>query len=175
VGKDEDIHMSTAPFVFGFMTALAVVVAGFACSYYYLKRAGSEHSNIKGYLDLIPDLTAEQRQRVQDIRATFLPKVERIRQNLCEKRIILANALFSESAEKSEVHSAAEEIMKCQSELEHAVIEHILEEKELLNHRQRSAFFRIILQQFSHGGLGVHDVKARNSDNRSSRSFRCPG
>ena len=79
--------------------------------------------------DLIPDLTMEQRQRVQDIREIFLPKVEQIRQDLCEKRMTLARVLFSESADRSRVHSAQNDILKCQSELEHAVIEHILEEK----------------------------------------------
>jgi Spy/CpxP family protein refolding chaperone len=153
--------MASGSFLFGFMTALALVLAAFAGSYCYLKRTRWKHSNIKGYLDLIPDLTPEQRQRVQDIRESFLPKVERIRGDLCQKRTTLARALFSESADRSRVHQVAEDILKCQSELEHAVIEHILEEKEILNEKQRLDFFNIILQQFAHGGLGVHDVKAR--------------
>lgn len=153
--------MASGPFLLGFATAFSIVMVVFVCSYYYLKRNRWKHSNIKGYLDLIPDLTSEQRQKVQDIRETFLPKAERIRQNLCEKRMTLARALFSESTDRSSVHSAAEDILKCQSELEHAVIEHILEEKEILNERQRLDFFNIILQQFAQGGLGVHDVKAR--------------
>ena len=151
--------MASGSFLFGFVSALSVVLAVFAASNYYLKHGGRKRSNIKGYLDLIPDLTTEQRQKVQDIRVTFLPKVERIRQDLCRKRMVLARALFSESADRSMVHSAAEDILKCQSELEHEVIEHILEEKEILNEKQRLDFFNIILQQFSHGGLGVHDVK----------------
>jgi hypothetical protein len=59
------------------------------------------------------------------------------------------------------VHEAAQDILKCQAELEHAVIEHILEEKEILNESQRLDFYHIILQQFAQGGLGVHDIKAR--------------
>lgn len=153
--------MAAELFVLGFVTALAVVLAAFAGCYYYLKRTRWKHSDIKGYLDLIPDLTSEQRQNVKEIRETFLPKVEEIRQDLCKKRMTLARALFSESADRSVVHSAAEDILKCQSELEHAVIEHILEEKEILNEKQRLEFFNIILQQFAHGGLGIHDVKAR--------------
>jgi len=153
--------MASGSFLFGFASALAVVLAVFAGSYFYLKRDERNGSNIKGYLDLIPDLTAEQRQKVRDIRVTFLPKVEKIRQDLCQKRMVLARALFSESADRSTVHSAAEDILKCQSELEHEVIEHILEEKEILNEKQRQDFFHIILQQFAHGGLGVHDVKGR--------------
>ena len=153
--------MASGSFLFGFMSALSIVLAVFVGSYYYLKYTRWKHSNIKGYLDLIPDLTGEQRQKVQDIRKTFLPRVEKIRQDLCQKRMALARALFSESADRSGVHAAAQDILKCQSELEHAVIEHILEEKEILNESQRLDFFHIILQQFAQGGLGVHDIKAR--------------
>ena len=39
--------------------------------------------------------------------------------------------------------------------------EHILEEKEILDEKQRGKFFAIILQQFAQGGLGVHDIKGR--------------
>jgi len=153
--------MASGSFLFGFLSALSIVLAVFVGSYYYLKYTRWKHSNIKGYLDLIPDLTGEQRQKVQDIRKTFLPRVEKIRQDLCQKRMALARALFSESADRSGVHAAAQDILKCQSELEHAVIEHILEEKEILSESQRLDFFHIILQQFAHGGLGVHDVRAR--------------
>jgi Spy/CpxP family protein refolding chaperone len=159
--------MASGSFLAGFMTAISIILAAFAGSYYLLKRTRWKHSKIKGYLDLIPDLTLEQRQRVRDIRETFLPQVERIRKDLCQKRITLARALFTESADRSLVHSAAEEILKCQSELEHAVIEHILEEKGILNERQRVDFFNIILQQFAHGGLGVHDIKAPKNSRRS--------
>lgn len=151
--------MDAGAFLLGFATAFPVVAVVLAGAYLILRRAKVKNSNIKGYLDLIPDLTGEQRQRVQDIRKTFLPKVERIRQDMCERRMALARALFAESTERSIVHLAAEDILKCQSELEHAVIEHILEEKEILDERQRLKFFSIILQQFAHGGLGVHDIK----------------
>ena len=145
----------------GFAAAFPVVAVVLAGAYLYLRKRRLKNSSIKGYLDLIPDLSEEQRQKVQEIRKTFLPKVERIRQDMCEKRMALAKALFSESTERPAVHSAAEEIVKCQSELEHAVIEHILEEKEILDERQRLKFFSIILQQFAHGGLGVHDINER--------------
>ena len=153
--------MASGSFLFGFISSLSIVLTIFVGSYYYLKHTRWKHSNVKGYLDLIPALTGDQRQKVQDIRKTFLPMVEKIRQDLCQKRMALARALFSESADRSAVHSAAQDILKCQSELEHAVIEHILVEKEILTESQRLDFFHIILQQFAQGGLGVHDIKAR--------------
>jgi Spy/CpxP family protein refolding chaperone len=130
--------------------------------YTYLKRSRTRNSKIKGYLDLIPDLREEQRAQVQEIRKVFLPKVEGIRQNLRSKRAQLAELLFEEPPNRSMIHTIAEQIMAQQSELEKEVLEHILEERELLSPAQKRRFYEIIVEQFSSGGLGVHDVRARH-------------
>jgi hypothetical protein len=148
-------------FIFGFATAVVIIFALFVCAYYYLKRTRWKYTNIKGYMDLIPDLTEEQRRRVQEIRLSFIPHVEKIRQELCTKRISLARALFSKPTDRKILHLIGQSIQECQSELEREVIEHILEEKELLSPEQQKRFYDIILQQFAHGGLGVHDIKQR--------------
>jgi hypothetical protein len=153
--------MAPGYFFFGFAAALLLVLVVFAVTYHYLKRTRWRTSNIKGYLDLIPDLTEEQRERVREIRTTFLPKVEKIRQGLCEKRVVLAEVLFSQPSDRSKVHSVVQEILRYQSELEHEVVEHILEEKEILSPAQQKKFYDIILDQFAHGGLGVHDIRGR--------------
>jgi len=148
-------------FIFGFATALVIIFTLFLGAYYYLKHTRWKYTNIKGYMDLIPDLTEEQRTRVQEIRLSFLPHVEKIRQELCMKRVALARALFSEPTDKKRAHLIARSILECQSELELEVIEHILEEKTLLSPEQQRNFYDIILQQFAQGGLGVHDIKQR--------------
>lgn len=148
-------------FIFGFATAAVIIFSLFVGAYYYLKHTRWKDKDIKGYMDLIPDLTEDQRRRVQEIRLSFLPHVEKIRQELCTKRISLARALFSEPTDRKRVHLVAQSILECQSELEREVIEHILEEKALLNPEQQRSFYDIILQQFAQGGLGVHDIKQR--------------
>jgi hypothetical protein len=148
-------------FLLGFATALVLIALLILVFYYRFKRQRNENSNIKGYLDLIPDLSDEQRSKVQSIRQTFLPRVERIRQDLCRLRIDLAKALFTDSTDRDRVHSIARDILKSQSELEREVIDHIIEEKELLSPGQQRRFFDIILDQFAHGGLGVHDIGQR--------------
>jgi hypothetical protein len=153
--------MGLGYFLLGFAAALVIVAVLILVFYYRLKRTRWKNSNVKGYLDLIPDLSDEQRLKVQSIRQTFLPRVERIRQDLCRLRIVLARALFSEITDRDKVHSIAREILKSQSELEQEVIDHIIEEKELLSPGQQKRFFDIILDQFAHGGLGVHDVRQR--------------
>jgi hypothetical protein len=145
-------------FILGFCAALIAVAALLLVSYIRSRR---KTPKIKGYLDLMSDLSDEQRLKVQVIRQTFLPKVERIRQHLCELRLALAKALFSEPTDRAEAQSISQEILRCQSELEQEVIEHIIEEKELLSSKQQKRFFEIIVEQFSHGGLGVHDVRPR--------------
>ncbi len=148
-------------FIFGFATAVVIIFTLFVGAYYYLKHTRWKNSNIQGYLDLIPDLSDEQRLKVQNIRQTFLPRVERIRQDLCRFRIALARALFSQTTDRDKVDSIAQEILKAQSALEQEVIDHIIEEKELLSPAQQKKFFDIVLDQFAHGGLGVHDIKQR--------------
>lgn len=148
-------------FLLGFATALIIIAALILVFYFRFKRAGRKNSNIKGYLDLIPDLSDEQRSKVQSIRKTFLPRVERIRQDLCRLRVVLANALFSEITDRDKVRSIGQEILRSQAELEQEVIDHIIEEKELLSPRQQRRFFDIILDQFAHGGLGVHDIRQK--------------
>ncbi len=148
-------------YVFGFITALAFVVITFAIVYFRLKQTRKKQTDIKGYLDLISDLTQKQQDQVQQIRLVFLPRVEEIRQSLYLKRVKLAELLFAEPVNRSMIYVVAEQIIQHQSELENEVIEHILEEKELLSPSQKRKFYKIILNQFSSGGLGIHDVKGR--------------
>jgi hypothetical protein len=97
--------------------------------------------------------------QLQSIRSSFLPRVEETRNDLCIKRAKLADLLFAEPIDKSKINETYREILRYQSELESDVIDHILEEKELLSPSQQKRFYEIIVDQFSSSGLGVHDVK----------------
>lgn len=164
--------MNTAPFVYGFLAALILMVIALSALYLYLRGCREKQAKIKGYLDLIPDLTENQRAKLQAIRHVFLPKVERIRQEMRLKRAELAELLFSEPSDRTRIYEVAETIIDSQSKLEQEVIEHILEEKELLTLSQKQKFYEIIVEQFSGGGLGVHDVRAQNSKAEPARK-RC--
>jgi hypothetical protein len=155
--------MDFLSYIFGFMSALFLGAIILAAVYRGLKRKREKREPVKGYLDLIPDLTQEQRLQVQEIRRTFLPRVEGIREQLRLKRTELADLLFGEPAERPAIDTVADEILGCQSKLEREVIEHILEEKNLLSASQRRKFYQIIVDQFSAGGLGVHDIKSRKN------------
>lgn len=150
-------------FALGWFTALILMAIILAVIYSRLKRTRQKESNIKGYLDLIPDLSLDQRSRLQEIRSVFSPKVSNIRKKLYIKRSELADLLFAEPFDRPKLDNTAKEILRHQSELENEVIEHILEEKELLSPMQKRKFYEIIVEQFSYGGLGVHDVKGRKT------------
>jgi Spy/CpxP family protein refolding chaperone len=145
-------------FLLGFVSALVLTGAALGTVTFHLKRSRNKTAAIKGYLDLIPDLTEKQRDLVQEIRRTFLPKVGQIRGNLRRERAELARLLFADPPDREKICAVAQQIMRHQSELENEVIEHILEERELLTASQQRRFYEIIVEQFSAGGLGVHDV-----------------
>ncbi len=48
------------------------------------------------------------------------------------------------------------DISKLQAQLEREVIDHILQEKELLSPEQKRQFYDVIRSEFEKGGLGVH-------------------
>lgn len=161
--------MSAAYFIYGFLSALALVCIALTAIYVTLRKSRQKKTTIRGYLDLIADLTGNQRARLQEIRRVFFPRVEEIRRGMRAKRAELAGLLFSEPPDRTRIYEVAEAIIKRQSELEHEVIEHILEEKELLTPPQKQRFYEIIVEQFSGGGLGVHDVRAEKRSARAGR------
>jgi len=151
--------MAPTSFILGFTLAVLITGLVLGTAYVHLKRSRNRQANIKGYLDLIPDLTEQQREQVRNIRRVFLPRVEEIRRDMRAKRARLAELLFEEPVDRERIHRVSEEIIAHQSELEREVVEHILEERDLLSPSQRRKFYEIIIQQFASGGLGVHDSR----------------
>jgi hypothetical protein len=154
--------MAASYFALGVVTALVAVAATLLVLYFYL-HSTRKSPPPKGYLDLIPDLTVEQKEAVQEIRRTFLPKIGQIRENLRRERAELAKLLFADPTDRNRIYSISRQILLHQSDLENEVIEHILEEKEILSPAQQRKFYEIITEQFSSGGLGVHDVRSGRS------------
>jgi Spy/CpxP family protein refolding chaperone len=119
---------------------------------------------IRGYLDLIA-LTNEQKRQVEDIRRDFLPKLEGIRQSLRGNRLQLNELLFAEVPDVKAIADKSNEISALQAKLEREVIDHILQEKELLSPEQKREFYQVIRDEFEKGGLGVHGERG-NVKNR---------
>ena len=151
-------------FAIGFLTSSILIAILFMTIFYLLKKRRNKSAQIRGYLDLIPNLSDTQRRQVHEIRQLFLPKVDAIRKDLYLKRAELANLLFEEPIERLRIDELARNILEYQEKLENEVIDHIIEEKDLLTPRQKRRFYHIIVEQFSSGGLGVHDVKGRKTE-----------
>lgn len=145
----------SAEFLFGALTG-AAAAGGIGC---ILRRWCKKE--IRGYLDLI-DLTADQRRKVEQIRINFLPRVAGIRQELQSRRMQLADLLFLKPLDRDKIKSVVGDISALQLKLEQDVIDHIIEENELLTPEQQKQFHRVIVNQFRGGGLGVHDVRGRH-------------
>jgi Spy/CpxP family protein refolding chaperone len=116
---------------------------------------GVRRKPIRGYLDLIK-LSEGQRQQVENIRRDFLPRVAGIRQALRQRRLELNDLLFAEPPDMQAIEGKSRDISKLQAQLEREVIEHIIQEKELLTPEQRMQFYEVIRSEFEKGGLGVH-------------------
>jgi len=86
----------------------------------------------------------------------FLPRVAGIRQALRQNRFELNDLLFSEPSDMKAIEGKSRDILKLQAELEKEVIDHILQEKELLTTEQKKMFYEVIRSEFEKGGLGVH-------------------
>ena len=110
---------------------------------------------IRGYLDLIK-LTDSQKQQVEEIRRDFLPRVAEIRYALRQRRLELNDLLFADPPDMQAIEGKSRDISKLQAQLEREVIEHIIQEKELLNSEQKRQFYDVIRTEFEKGGLGVH-------------------
>jgi Spy/CpxP family protein refolding chaperone len=116
---------------------------------------GVRRRPIRGYLDLIK-LNEGQKQQVEEIRRDFLPRVAGIRQALRQRRLELNDLLFSEPPDMRAIEGKSRDISKLQAQLEREVIEHIIQEKQLLAPEQRRQFYEVIRTEFEKGGLGVH-------------------
>jgi Spy/CpxP family protein refolding chaperone len=110
---------------------------------------------IRGYLDLI-ELTEDQKRQVEEIRKGFLPDVAGVRQSLRQKRLELSDLLFAEHPDMRAIEAKGMDISNLQRKLEKKVIDHILQEKELLSPEQKKQFYAVIRSEFEGGGLGVH-------------------
>ncbi len=130
---------------------LSLVIIVFLINRFRLMR----RKPIRGYLDLI-ELTEDQKRQVEEIRKGFLPEVAEVRQALRQKRLELSDLLFAEDPDMQAIEAKSMDISNLQRELEKKVIDHILQEKELLSPEQEKHFYAVIRSEFEGGGLGVH-------------------
>ena len=138
------------------LIAVMIFIAGITASGPLLNSLfHHEKKPVRGYLDMI-DLTAQQKQKVEEMRKSFLPRVGNIRLELRRKRLHLNDLIFAPIPDMKAIEDIGKEIEGLQTRLEKEVIEHILQEKEILTPEQQRQFHEIVKREFEKGGLGVH-------------------
>jgi len=146
------------------MKDILIVVLSLVILVFLINRLRTtRHKPIRGYLDLI-NLTEEQKRQVEEIRRDFLPDVAETRRALRQKRLELNDLLFAEQTDMRAIEDHSMEIIRLQSELERKVIDHILQEKNILSAEQKKRFHEVIRGEFERGGLGVHGERS-NTEN----------
>ncbi|MBI5635282.1 MAG: periplasmic heavy metal sensor [Nitrospirae bacterium] len=144
------------------LAAVMIFIAGIVTSGPLLNKTIYQKRNpVRGYLDMI-DLNTDQKRKVEAIRQDFLPKADLIRKDLRRKRIVLNDLIFASNPDMKAITETTGEISYLQSLLEKEVINHILQEKEILTPAQQKQFQEIIRKEFEKGGLGIHGERGRS-------------
>ncbi|HAK88365.1 MAG: hypothetical protein A2077_06875 [Nitrospirae bacterium GWC2_46_6] len=139
--------------------ALLLIAVVFISAWLWINRAPAlKFRPVKGYLDMI-SLSSDQKQRVDAVRKDFFPKLDGIRQKLRIKRLQLNDLIFSSKPDMKTIEDKTREIASLQTELEKEVVNHILQEKEILMPEQNKQFYMIIKKEFEKDGLWMHGVR----------------
>ena len=89
-------------------------------------------------------LSDSQKQKMEIFRKTFDEKTDKIRKDLRHKRNELVELLKESYLDRQKIDSLIKEIAFAQMELEKEVIDHILQEKEILTPEQQKKFIDLI-------------------------------
>lgn len=89
-------------------------------------------------------LSASQRQKMEIFKKAFDEKTDRRRKTLSHKRNDLVELLNQPSPDYQKIDSLINQIGIAQAELEKEVIDHILQEKEILTPEQQKKFLDLI-------------------------------
>ena len=105
------------------------------------------------------NLTVEQETQMQAAKDKLLLQVEEVRRELTTERETLAELLAAADPDRAAIVLQLNRIAGFQQELQQQVVEHLLEEKELLGPDQREAFNEIIRRRVCpYGGRGPESV-----------------
>ena len=92
-------------------------------------------------------LNAAQRSRMASSRDRFIRTTDQIGNNIIGLHVELIDAIASETADRSAIDAKFEQIRSQQQSMQRAVVEHLMEDKNILNPGQRKAFFATLKQR----------------------------
>lgn len=124
-------------------------------------RAGKRQALLAKKLDLSP----EQQKAIAASDVRFRDNVESSRNELKAKRELLFSLIKEEKPDRAAIDAVVAQISGLQGRIEGHVIEHILNEKSVLNKEQQEAYMRLLEKRFN---------KAR-SHNEARHGLLAPG
>jgi Spy/CpxP family protein refolding chaperone len=98
------------------------------------------------------DLSKEQRTRVESSRDRFLRDLNRIGSEILSRHIELIDLIAGDSVDRRAVETKFEEIHSLQHSMQQHVVEHLLEDKQIMTTAQRAKFFAILKSRIQEQG-----------------------
>lgn len=120
---------------------------------------------------MIPDLTEQQQEQIQELRVDQIKQMTSFRNELSEKRARLRTLETQDDPDMSAINSVIEEMGNIRTDLHKARAEHRQEIRELLNEEQRT-FFDSRMMQRSGKGAGRRGGYNSGSGMRPGRGIQ---
>lgn len=106
--------------------------------------AGAQHVNLQDHLKL----TAEQRQRWQQVEQDFLKDLSANWREIRSHRETLVRQIFSTTPDRAAIDAQQAKIAALQDAQQRRVIAQLLAERDLLDDRQRAALMDLLLARY---------------------------
>jgi len=91
-------------------------------------------------------LSAEQLQRMRQIRADCNLQTARIEEQLADKRILLSQAIMTADTDSIKIKQICCQIDSLQAQMQRRVVNHLLTQKNILNLDQQHLFFAMVMK-----------------------------
>jgi Spy/CpxP family protein refolding chaperone len=98
------------------------------------------------------NLSKEQRIQIESSRDRFLRDLNRIGSGIVSRHIELIDLIAGDSVDRGAVETIFEEIHSLQQSMQHQVVEHLLEHKQIMTPAQRAKFFEILKSRIREQG-----------------------
>jgi hypothetical protein len=162
--------MKSKIWIFVFVLSLAMnigVATIFGLRFVQTKGAGVTRecpfSSNDTYLFTLLGLSQEQLVLVTPLAHNFHEEIDKLSNDVQEKRNIMISMLEQDSFDREHVDLTIKELLSIQSAIQQLVFEHILEMKQMLRPEQRKVFFEALRQSFIAQNLNCNEQPAREA------------
>ena len=106
-----------------------------------------------GYVYEEVQLTPDQRSRIIAGRDRFIVTIDQIGNNIIDLQVELIAAIAAEPADRNAIDARLDQIRAQQQLMQHAVVEHLTKDKEILKPDQRKQFFAVLKRRIQSQGV----------------------